>query len=614
MSTPENPLSVFDTHNVRHVLVGFQFSKDADEYKFTRNMGTEGTTVAGGCGAGVIIVNELSGTRFSIEYAEWEYNFYSILDGMATSNIGQISIVENIPFTFMDFLYKNVLPKLGDVSLSHVAFALKTYFIGSVGTGPEEIVAGNQYVFNVSNIVSNVATNAQQPSEHIMMTMGISQTVGQLPSYSNLYQMTLTHKDGELHKKIPTPDPVIGGLQLRSVEDGAKYPKRTERIDKSKPMKTLQDIFEAFEVELDEQKHTHKGQLQQWMRNIRDDHVDKIKVPPKQLKQKDADPLPMVYHVDLDDKYKSYIVDNRNIPHEQPEQDQTIKGIRVIGTDTSTTIVKMVENLLTLSKKIGEDANKPIPEIPKVSISVVRECDKKQHVYVIIKKIKQPVNKQGLNSGPGEGAIKPLTFYVNNIEKDREIISINTKFSYQTGDNVLEEHTDDYNANIVYGNREQVTFERKRDVPFFETMFSGNRMIGGAKCNSTEFGDLSCSLDGLENKQRTFYTVTMYGNPHLLNDVNRKPSEVANKTAGEANYYMFPEYYPMYMKLIVYQDAYKEQGGNPKDEDWLQPVHDFTNFYHISKVRNIFNKSTSSDVAMRGFVQKLEIRRTDEFM
>ena len=205
MSEPKNPLLDFHSYSYKHILVAFQYSLDADTYTIGKNVGPEGEVISGGCGPGVVVVNEFEGKRFYIRDAEWEHSFYSPCSPMISSNVGLIEIEEKIGMSFMDFMINDVVPKLGDVSISHIAFALRTFFICSNHNGEnKEIIVGNPYIFNASHIVVGTNDNSPRPNSHTMMTMGISTTTAQMPSYSNLYQMTLTHKDGNLHNKSTT--------------------------------------------------------------------------------------------------------------------------------------------------------------------------------------------------------------------------------------------------------------------------------------------------------------------------------------------------------------------------------------------------------------------------
>lgn len=617
MSTPENPLEKYQTVSYKHILIAYRYSQDAGTASFSMDVGEEGEIVSGGCGNGVVLVNEFKSNKFMIGSAVLEYNFYNPYDTMNTLNVGTVEITEKVGMSFTDFLFSDVLGKLGDVNVSHIGFALKTFFVCSNHGGQNtEVITGNQYAFQVSNIVSSSNDLSSRPNTHTLMTMGLSQTVGQLPAYSNIYQMTLTHKDGNLHKDVPKPEAPSCGLQLRGAEDGAKYPARDKRLEKSKPMVTLKDAFEAFEVELDEQKYAHKAQLQQWMRNVRDDHVDKIEVPPKQKKPPFGDYLPVVYKVKLDPIYESYQIDNRNMPFEQPQQDQTKNGIRSLGIETSATIGCAIKKILCLSKKIGEDANLSPAYVPKVNISAVRECDDKIHIYIKIKRIQLPENSLSVDTGPGEGGENPLTFYVNDINgKDTDVLSLESKVTYVTGTDVMEKHIDDPDANIIYGNREQVTAERSRDIPYFKTMNSGMRtMLNAYRGNGLEQGDLGSAADSLSSTQFSSFDITIRGNPHLMYDVNRRNVEVANDNKGEVFYYAFPEYFPIYVKLIMYEKSYEKMGRMPENEKNLDQQHYFTKYYHVSRIRNIFQTIDDDGEGIRGFHQVLELRRTDDFM
>ena len=536
------------------------------------------------------------------------------MDTNNTSNVGLIQVTEKVSMGFMDFLRNDVANVLG-VSVSNITFALKTFFSGQTENG-SDIIHGNQYVFHVPQIVNSLNQYTGRPETHTLMTMGTAHTVGQLPSYSNLYQFTLTDAKSPIRTENPTPNPESCNLIMpRGAEDGMKYPPRTERLNKSANMKTLKEIFDAFQVDLDDQKNAHKGQVQSWMRYVRDDHVDKIGVPPIQKKVAKKGALPIKYHVTLDPQYHSYPVDNRNLPFEQPEQSQSTDGIRSINVAPSSTITQTAMMLCSLSTKIGDDALKPIPEIPKVSISTV-VVDDTCHIYVKIYKCKNPLNSQSVDTGPGESAVEPMELVVHDAGNiDVDVLMVDAKLSYSTSTTVMETHPDSDDANVVYGDREQLTSEKEQKKDFFKTMFSGLRpMTSSRTCDGLENGVKGSAVDALNSTQFSAFNVEIKGNPYLMSDItNRKPLDVANHVAGVTHYYKFPEVYPIYAKLRIFEKTMSVLGNAPPTELEVEHVHYHTNHYHVSKMTNIFGGFDDMDDT-RDFTQVLELRRTDDDM
>ena len=125
-------------------------------------------------------------------------------------------------------------------------------------------------------------------------------------------------------------------------------------------MLTLKDMFEGLEADLNQLKYENAAQLQEWRRQIRSDNQpDKIVVAPQQKKPPKPKELPLDYVIDLDDVYNEYPIDNRNMPFEQPETAQDQVGLRVFPIRPGANIFEIVERMMLLSKRVGEDAVDP---------------------------------------------------------------------------------------------------------------------------------------------------------------------------------------------------------------------------------------------------------------
>src|SRR6185437_14660444 len=253
--------------------------------------------------------------------------------------------------------------KLG-VSEGHIVFALRTFFIGeNTDAVNNDVIAGNPLLFNMVTSINDLAPKSGR--FYTFSFVGSATTFGQLNQYSKIYQMTITNSDGNLYNQIPTLDTPSCVMQSRQAEDAAHQVARKKRIDLSKPMRTLGELFSAFESELNTQKFTNSAQLQSWLQNVNDGYTVKI-IPPIQQKQGG---IPVDFFVVLDPIYKNYPIDNRNLPFEQPELDQNKNGIRSFSIKTATDIPVAVEKLMKLSRKVGQESQASSAYIFKTVIS-----------------------------------------------------------------------------------------------------------------------------------------------------------------------------------------------------------------------------------------------------
>lgn len=601
MSTPENPLDVFDTYSTKHILVAFKYTKDAEQTNISPLLGDPGTVITGATGGpGIVIANDFTFSDFSINSARWTYNFYGPLSPTAGACVGYIELTDRTGLYFTDFMKTQVIAKLG-VSEGHIVFALRTFFIGVNANGVNnDVIAGNPLLLNMVTSINDL--QAKSGRFYTFPFVGASTTLAQLNQYSKIYQMTITNSEGNLYNKIPTPNVATCSMQSRQAEDALQQGPRKTRIDLSKPMRTLGEIFSAFEAELNTQKFTNAAQLQSWLQNVNDGYTVKI-IPPIQAK---VGGIPVDFFVVLDSAYTSYPVDNRNLPFEQPEIDQTKNGIRSFSIKTATDIPIAVEKLMKLSRKVGQEAQGTNTYTFKTAISMIKTNDDRYQIYVVIKRIEVPFNSSTTNTGPGDDAIKTLEFtYQDPTLQDRDIISMNIKIATDTALSVLEQQTQNTNGLVVYGDREQITAERIPSVSFFDSQFSGLRaMINPYENYGLEWGTDAAKIDNNINvnlEQQTRYSILINGNPHLMSDVNRLPSDVANQNVGVAHYYKFTELEPMYVKIKIYLRSHAAIGVQVNDE--VANTFYYNGYLFMFRITNIFDGGS--------FTQQLDLLKTD---
>ena len=227
MSIPTNPLNESGSTSYFHILVAFKYAEDAFKVK---NFNPEITTVGEylpDVGPNVVVVNETLDQRFSIPEAIWDFDFTPCIGVSTSTSVGKIMIADRfVAYNFIGFLQKEVLGKLNSdesnpnniMSLSQATFMLRTVFTleqpdsGSLTDNENSIntVNVNPYYFNIDSIESVPAESAIAPESgaitppiHILHVMGTSNTTGLMRSFSSMFQMNITHKDGNVHTKTP---------------------------------------------------------------------------------------------------------------------------------------------------------------------------------------------------------------------------------------------------------------------------------------------------------------------------------------------------------------------------------------------------------------------------
>lgn len=642
MSIPENPLNASGSTSFRHVLVAFKYAEDAFE---VNEFNPQGVTVGDsldGVGPNIVVINEFTDQRFSIPEAVWDFDFTPCIGVTTSTSVGKLVVADRfVPYNFVGYLEREVLAYLNKdaigsknlMSLSHATFMLKTIFTLEQTEGDSlegdtrspSTVRVNPFFFNIDSIESVPTAGSITPHTHILHVMGASNTTGLLRSFSSVFQMNITHKAGNIHTEIPRGTGTGGRLRFRDQEDQTNNRKRKDRLDLSKPMITLQHIFEGLQADLNQLKYPHQGQLQKWLEEINPSHRHKITASVKQLKEPSPEQLPMSYKIDLDPLYNHYQIDNRNMPFEQPNVSQGENGIRVFPVRPGIHILDLISNIMLLSKQVGIDAINSIPKTFKVSVTAIRKRTNEIGYEINIKIRRYDIPRNSIihgkatpdnvvDTGPGEAGDNALHFFINDpLEADVDVVAFKSHINYDSGDNMLEQQVEASGTNIVYGDREQATAERDLTVPFFQTIYSGVRpMIG------------SYVIDGLENAQRagdvinlmgrhtytqtTDYELVILGNPFLLSDVNRNPKDVVSDVDGVVHYYPKPEVNPMYIRLTIFEKSQVDMiGGAGEENEDIPDRFYYDGHYHVARVINKFGIIGGG----RSFYQNLILKRGD---
>lgn len=612
MSEPVNPLSKFSTYQLRHILGVYTNGLTAESHELKSDSGEIGDSIPDG----VIVVNEFVNDRFVIPTVVWEWSKFGIYGPSTTSMSGMLEIADHTGGQFVDWFRTNAVKKFG-MSAQQLTFALKTYFIGvdRLSNTPD-VITGNPLIFHVHNF-SDIMNSTEVGTRIKMIFTAAYNTSALTPTLSKPYHITLTHKDGGLNNSSPEPANGKGSMVSRKDEDAAYGPKRKERLDKSKPMRTLKDAFDALEYDLTQQNQSHKIQVQTWLGEIRNKFVQKIKIP----SQERGDKLPIKFKVKLDPVYNSYEIDNRNLPFEQTEEDpEKNKGVTSIPFRLGASIPEMVETIMKYSIKVGEDTtDQSAPKTFKTNVSYIKTKTNIE-VHIKIKQISIPHNTQTAgDTGPGKSPINnPLEFtFKSGQADDVDIISLRTSIQTENGVKVLEKPVTDGTKKplVVFGNRESITVERiTQTAPgtnYFKSEYSGLRLpVIPALNNGLENAAAAALFDAsllVTQDQTSDHEIHIIGNPNLMFDFHRLPTQSSElESPGNALYYKIPESYPIYVKLKLYLKPDSVIGLNRAEELDIPVEHFYKNHYEVSGV--ITNLTDGK------FYQNLILKKTDDII
>lgn len=604
----QNPLKRFKTYQVKHIIMGFRFSEDACTFDIKGNVGVTGTVigatpndtaVAGTkCkGPAIVFINEIEDPTFVLYSAKTRWDFFSPLNATTGSYTGRLHIQDRVGMLFAEKVrtYQQIL----GMALGHITFAWKTFYIGQNENGVDEVLTANPLIFHVTSFAQTLA--AELGRSYFMDIVSSYNTFGQLPQFAKMFQTTLTHADGNTQKDAPYVDDVGTGLVSRSEEDKTKREARKNRLDKSKPMKNLGDVFNAFQAEMTEGGFANSTQIQEWQATLRQDYTKKI-IPPEQYLPE----LPISYTFKLGEKYTQYKVDNRNLPFEQPEQGQNLEGIRSIPFHYGTTLSDAIVEVMGLSKSVSTDITAETPSSFRSTTTVLRGCAGQYNINTNLNSYIIPINREGgPDTGPGNGAIDgPLTYvYQDTEQKGRDIISISFRSDVTPLQRPLEQPTDGVDdIGVVYGNREQQSVQRKPSAgdDFFTSAYTGNRStIAQFKTSGLEDAAsatiLQSHLTPSMIKQTTSYSIKITGNPYIVNDINRNPIDVVeNRGHGDEgtiwNYILYDkvEVDPMYVHLTVYMNPEKALAGRGSTE--IDQTYYYKGHLHISTIETNFDQ------------------------
>jgi len=608
MNIDLNPLSEYHNYTIYHILVAYQYSRDAYTTPLVENIGPTGTEFVGKeCGGKcVVLINEFTSQQANVDYCETDWSFFSPVTSRTTSYVGAMEIVDRSGFLFAETL-KQFTQKL-DTSVHHLTMAWKPVFVcKKPETSVTDVIHVNPLHFHVTKFSQNVSGDYSK-SYHFEFAAAYN-THGMAPQFAKLYQTTITTSEGNVINSNPTPIGATSGIKSTRAEDSAKLTLRKSRLEKTKYMKTIGDMLKGLETTLDNQKANHKKQLQRFLSIIRDEYVDKIRT----AKQERGE-LPLDYSIEVDDYYKGKKINNRNLPFEQVEIDQRIPGVSSITVPNGTSIHSAIDMIMRMSTEVAQDYEHDPATTYKTTITTNRECSGQYKIHTKVKKYVAAYNStEGTDSGPGNGVIGQNIIqyeYQDRENRDNNLISVSYASLPEYKLNALESVEEQQDTQDVYGNREQISVERFGKVKnFFSRGFTGLRSLTGMFTNNgLENPTAMSNVTNFREHQQTSYVLKIVGNPHLFNDINRNPLDVVSNTevdgVGKYIIYSNVETDPMYVKLKIHLTGSTVLGHT--DDTPLTPLGTFyyDGHLHLYKINNVFTPGA--------FFQHLTCGRTEE--
>lgn len=399
----------------------------------------------------------------------------------------------------------------------------------------------------------------------------------------------------------PTPDVSLATRKTinRVARESTHNIHRNERLNTNKPMKTLKDVFNGFELDLNEMRFVNKNQVQEFTSIIKPSSLKKTKRPKSKSKNEE---LPLKFKIDLESVYNDYPIDNRNLLTEQIENMQTNAGIASITIPPGYNIITAVELLMKLSTKTGIDATNGLSY--KVALSTVRDYENISTITVSIRQYEIPKNKQDVidtaSTKYAKGIVTPYEF--NFLDTENLDISYIAIASSPPNDiKIMTELDDDSKNGQTFASSQQ-------EPPVVERAdfggFSGLRNTTSPVNYGLQDFVSGLALDIATRKsgimQNTLSVVEIIGNPDLYSDLARDPKKVAEHLEDSPSLFRFPEHYPMYCKIRIKIGKSNAGALAPEDEEiWYHTYN-----YHLSGVSNSIRSGS--------FTQTLRLLSTDD--
>lgn len=590
----------FRNYKTSHILGAFEFGDSVANSRITDTEARPGDPIRSGCGGAICVVNDATHPFFSITNVMWSYEYSNSFEKSSTFCHGSMMIADTAGSSFSDFLKKNVCDVL-NTSLGNITFNLTTTISGANKEEQRDDILLKPLIFKITDITSTNAISGRLYT--IYFTLDYNSTIFN-PNLSKFSRLTVSTSEGD-PSNVSDFIGASAASQTYASRESANRGVRENRRNNVRPMINLDDITKSISNSMNQNVEPSKQIIQNILSSYIDSHGGKVE-------SKDVKPIPLEYEVDLDDIYKTHVLDNRNLIFEQVQLDQEAPGLSSICFNDEIVLNDVYEEALKMSSAVGQDAVNGFTY--RLATTSFRDCSNKIKNKTIIKRVEQPHNELGVkDTGVGaEGNIDPLFYdFQRQSLSDVKIFGINTTNLPAYSFDFNESTKTNPNSLIYQGDREYTQYTRSfENRDFFQSKFSGLR-IASSKLNAgLENPEAAAAIDYLEFKgkkeQTTTVSILTRGNPDLYNDLARSPLAVYNRNPDGAVHYEFPEVLPMYAKLRIdiKGDTDRDKVENFDPMLIEQGVFYYDSFFHIVSVVNVIDAST--------FTQKLVLARTDD--
>lgn len=588
-----NAINGAKSATIQHVLVAFQYTQDAVATMVGPEIGKTGTTGTGSsCGGKyVVISNSFMDAENIIAEAIMDWKYFSPLSPRTTSYSGKIIMNDVSGGLFAERLRQ--FASTIDVAIPHLAVVWRTVFVYSDGT--QQYVQLNPLIVHIINFGQSM--DDLNGKEYHVNWVAAYNTLAQLPNYAKMYSSTISKISSSTVPQTNST-PIVDAISTKDLSE-ALNPTRQARLDAVSPMRTIGEMVDALEAQLNSQTRPHEAGLQNIISTIREGYGNKIKRP----QQRKAQELPLRYTIRMSDEYRVLPVDNRNLPFEQAVPLQTEPGVTSITMPLGSTYYDALNTIMTMSKTIGTEHGATSEFITyKINCASAIECDGKYHFVMDVSRYPRydllPV-EFGSSQPPKEtsfvGNINPLhlTFQslrsqTDVIPPDVDIISITYSGATRYELDALEQDSDEQESIsfAVAGDRELQTYERVSAIDFFKSGFSGVRTSRHPfDINGLESSSLAGNIDINAELRDTIYRIEIRGNPNFLSDLNVSPLQAAS-VGPEWNYTFYEKCHllPMYLRTTIFIEPHTGLGNQTNKREFPNRYY-YDGFLHIISVR-----------------------------
>lgn len=588
-----NPLNTAAIPAIQHVIVAFQNTQDAvatDVNVDIGETGTEGTGTACG-GKYVVISNPLIDAENVVSEATMDWKYFSPLSPRTTSYSGNIMLNDRAGGLFAERL-RNFAAAVG-VAVPHLAIVWRMVFV--YNDGSPQYVYTNPLIIHIVNFGQSM--DDLLGKEYTLNWIAAYNTLAQMPNFAKMYASTISKLSSATVPQVNTT-PVSNAVSTKALT-AAFAQSRQARLDATSPMRTIGEMVDALEAQLNSQTRPHGADLQALLSNIKQGYSTKIKRP----EQRKSQELPLKYTIRMNSDYRALPIDNRNLPFEQATPLQGEPGISGMTLPLGSTYYDALNAIMCMSKTVGIEHGAAAEfNTYKINCAAAIECDRKYHFVLDVSRYQRydlVPDEFGASHPPRNasfvGNINPLHLTFQSLRSDGDlipadddIISITYSGATRYELNPLENDSEDVDTTsfAIAGDRELQTYERVAAKDFFKSGFSGVRTARQPfDISGVESSALAGNININSELRDTIYRIELRGNPNFLSDLSITPVQSAPApTDWNYTFYENCHLFPMYLRTTIFIEPHSFIGKEIPAQKVPNRYY-YDGFLHIISVR-----------------------------